>query len=139
MPYALFHDYFPEIAEKETRGLTIQGKSPWGLPPGNYGLLEMFCDERGCDCRRVFFYVVSQRTNDVVAVVGYGWESPDFYIKWLRDDDPEMIRDLMGPSLNLMSPQSKLAPAILEMVRDALRDEAYVERIKGHYKMFRQV
>ena len=139
MPYTLFHDYFPEIAEKETRSITIMKDSAWGLPPANYGLLEMFCDEPGCDCRRVFFYVVSDRRNDLEAVVAYGWESADFYIKWLREDDPEMIRDLIGPSLNLTSPQSNLAPGILKMVSDILQDKAYVERIKRHYKMFRQV
>jgi len=50
-----------------------------------------------------------------------------------------MIKELKGPSLNLCSPQSALAPAILKMVQDIpLRDSAYVERIKKHYQMFRE-
>ena len=38
----------------------------------------------------------------------------------------------------MASPQSNLAPAILEMVKEALlQDESYIERIKTHYGMFR--
>ena len=56
----------------------------------------------------------------------------------MKDDSPEVIAELQGPILNMGSPQSSLAPAILEIVKDAiLQDNAYVERIKTHYKMFR--
>jgi len=44
----------------------------------------------------------------------------------------------MGPALNVGSPQSSLAPALLNFVREVLlRDEAYLERIKRHYHLFR--
>lgn len=49
MPYVLFHDQFPEIAERETRTVTGPAESSCGLPPGDYSLLEMFCDEPKCD------------------------------------------------------------------------------------------
>jgi hypothetical protein len=138
MPYVSFHEHFPEIAERETRTITILEQTAAGLPPGEYSLVEMYCDERGCDCRRVFFYVVSPLKKDVKAVIAYGWESPEFYARWMRDGSPEMIEELQGPILNMGSPQSSLAPAILEMVKDiALQDCAYVERIKSHYAMFR--
>jgi len=138
MPFVLFHDHFPEIAERETRTITVPGKSALGLPAGHYGLVEMYCDEPGCDCRRVFFYIVSSVREDVEAVVAYGWESPEFYARWLHDDDPTMIEELRGPALNLGSPQSRLAPAILEIVKNVvLRDSAYVDRLKAHYRMFR--
>jgi hypothetical protein len=46
--------------------------------------------------------------------------------------------ELQGPVLNLLSPQSKMAPAILEAFKDfLLTDSAYVERVKEHYKVFR--
>lgn len=138
MPYAFFHEHFPEIAERETRSITVQEKLSSGLGPGEYGFLDMYCNERKCDCRRVFFYVVSPTKREPVAVIAYGWESREFYAKWMRDDDPEIIKDLQGPVLNMGSPQSSLAPAILEIVKDIiLQDSAYVERIKTHYKMFR--
>ena len=138
MPYAMFHQHFPEIAERETRTVTLLRESS-GLAPGDYSLLEMFCDEAGCDCRRVMFCVFSSHTKDVEAVVAYGWESRDFYAKWMHDDDPDVIDELKGPILNLASPQSNLAPAILELIETVvLRDRAYIERVKRHYALFRE-
>lgn len=113
-------------------------KSDMNLPAGNYSFLEMFCDEPGCDCRRVFFYVISDRSKNVEAVIAYGWESPEFYAHWLKDDDPHIISELKGPSLNLGSPQPKLAAALLDLVRTVLlQDKAYLDRIKHHYSIFR--
>jgi hypothetical protein len=138
MLYAFFYELCPELAESETRTITILDDSSLSLPAGDYSLLEMFCNERKCDCRRVFFYVVSSLTDDVVAVIAWGWESKKFYAKWMRDDDPEVIKELQGPMLNIGSPQSSLAPAILDLVNDIiLNDRAYVERIKTHYLIYR--
>ena len=139
MPYILFHNLFPETAERETRTITVLPNSNLGLPSAHYGFLEMFCDESGCDCRRVFFYVVSSACKDVQAVVAYGWEPYDFYARWMHDDDPEIVVELKGPALDLSTPQSDLAPAILDLIRNLiLKDEVYVERVKMHYKMFRE-
>lgn len=139
MPYVLFHDHFPEIDERETRTITVLPGSNLGMPAGEYSFLEMFCDDVGCDCRRVFFYVVSSPRKDVEAVVAYGWETPEFYAKWMKDDDLHIVADLKGPVLNLGSPQSRLAPAILMLVQNALlKDAQYVERVKHHYQMFRE-
>jgi hypothetical protein len=138
MPYVSFHEYFPEIAKRETRSITILKGSSSGLPAGEYGFLEMYCDERKCDCRRVFFCVVSSPKKEPLAVIAYGWEGPEFYAEWMGDDDPETIEELKGPSLNMGSPQSSLAPAILKLVENVLlKDKSYVERIKTHYRMFR--
>jgi len=140
MPYVFFHDHFPEIGERETRTILVFEDSALELLPGEYSLLEMYCDEPGCDCRRVFFYVVSSsRRKDVEAVIAYGWESREFYARWLHDDDPAMIRELQGPVLNPGSQQSELAPAILDAVEGlVLRDQLYIERLKVHYRMFRE-
>ena len=138
MPYSFFHDHFPEIAKHETRAITVLSESTFQLPPAEYYLYEMYCDERKCDCRRVFFSVVSSLRSNVEAVVAWGWESRNFYEKWIGRSDPQIIRELQGPVLNLTSPQSDLAPAILKLIKDvALQDRIYVERIKNHYKIFR--
>jgi len=100
------------------------------LPPGNYGFLEMYCDEPGCDYRRVFFCVMLDGRTTPEAVIAYGWENRKFYVDWMGDDDPLIIDDLKGPALNLSSPQSPLAPALLNLARNfLLRDKAYVEWI----------
>ena len=137
MPYASFHYHFREIAEKETRTVTIMREDDI-IPKGDYGLIEMYCDDPDCDCRRVFLYVISSLRDDVEAVIAYGWESAAFYARWLGDDDPRALDELRGPVLNLGSPQSRLAPAILELVKNVvLQDHAYVERLKTHYRLFR--
>jgi hypothetical protein len=139
MPYVLFHDYFPEIAERETRTVTVLGPSPSQPPSGEYALLEMYCNEPGCDCRRVFFYVLSSRSASPEAVVAYGWEPPEFYVTWAHDDDQQVVHEVKGPVLNLGSPQSEHAPRILRMIEEVvLQDQAYVERLRTHYDLFRR-
>lgn len=138
MPYAFFNELCPDLAKNETRTITIFEDSDIPLRPGEYALLEMFCNERKCDCRRVFFYVVSPGSMKPLAVVAYGWESRKFYAKWLRSDDPEMVSDLQGPILNPGSPLSDLSPAILDMIENiVLKDDAYIERVKTHYNIYR--
>ncbi len=138
MPFQMFHDLFPALAERETRCITVISRSKLELPPGDYFFQEMFCNDQGCDCRRVFFFVVSSVKKDVEAVVAWGWEKPEFYAKWLGHDDPHDVAELKGPILNLGSPQTALAPAILDLARNLLlRDPDHVARIKRHYRLFR--
>ena len=139
MPFRLFHDYFPAVAERETRSITVTPQSDSGLPVGSYGFLEMFCDEPGCDCRRVFFLVMASFRREEQAVVAWGWESVAFYAKWYKYGDREDAKLLQGPVLNMGSPQTELSDAILDLARDVLlKDVAYVERVKEHYRMFRE-
>jgi len=74
-----------------------------------------------------------------VAVIAYGWEKSKFYADWFGDNDPRIIEDLKGPVLNLASPQSELAPILLDKIKYVLMDRHYIERIKRHYRMFKDV
>jgi hypothetical protein len=88
----------------------------------------------------VFFNVVSSRTRKAIAVIAFGWESAEFYAKWMGDNAPEIIWEMKGPILNSLSPQSELAPQILKLVPELiLLDQAYVQRLKTHYWMFRHL
>lgn len=137
MPFVPFHDTFPDLAERETRTLTILDDAK--LPAGDYALIEMYCDEPGCDCRRVFFWVQSAQTSQVEAVIAYGWESTHFYAQWMGDGDPQMVKSLKGPLLNPGSPQAAFAPALLDIVKQVvLQDEPYIARLQTHYAMFRE-
>ncbi|MFC1601124.1 hypothetical protein ACFL34_02100 [Candidatus Sumerlaeota bacterium] len=139
MPFTLFHERFKEIGIQETRSITIPPGGSFGLPAGDYGFFEMFCDEAGCDCRRVMFYVVSSARSELEATVSWGWEPAEFYAQWSIDDDPDIGFEIKGPLVDPLGPQTALGPAICDLVRDVLlRDQAYVERIKRHYAMFRQ-
>ena len=138
MPYELFYNFYPDLAERETRTLILP-QPRGGLPADAYGLLEMYCNEPGCDCRRVFFMVVGERHEEPLAYVAYGWESREFYARWMHSDAPEDIAELQGPILNLASPQSKYAPALLRLIESVLlANPAYIERLKRHYRMVRE-
>lgn len=138
MPFQMFHDLFPELAERETRCITVMDNADTGLPRGQYFFHEMYCNEEGCDCRRVFFFVVSSVRKDVETVIAWGWEKPDFYAEWLPSADPHAVAEHKGPMLNMGSPHTAQAPAILEIARELLlRDPDYVARVKRHYDLFR--
>jgi len=149
MSYIPLFKLLPEVAEKATRSLTLLVGNPFDLPPDEYGLIELYCGDRNCDCRRVFFNVVSKNRKTTVATANFGWESKDFYASWisrgriktyneLDKDDQLAVDDLCGFHLNLFSEQSELAPKILKMIEDLLEaDEDYYERILRHYKIFR--
>lgn len=137
MPYELFYELFKEVAMKETRSITIRNNP--GLPDDDYGFLEAYCNDENCDCQRVFFNVISRKRGEVVAVIAYGWEDSGFYAHWYRHNDPQIIREMQGPVLNPSGQQSELAPALLRLVRDTLlKDPAYLERLKRHYRMFKE-
>jgi hypothetical protein len=75
MGMVLFGALFPKIASTETRTLTVIDRPK--IPPDTYGLLELFCVDAGCDCRRVMLNVHSQRTMEHLATINYGFDLDD--------------------------------------------------------------
>lgn len=61
MPMTPFVTRFPELGARETRALLVSGRKE--LPDGNYGFLELYCDEPGCDCRRVMIDLLREDTE----------------------------------------------------------------------------
>jgi hypothetical protein len=51
---------FPQQATAETRVLIVRGHSI--LPDDDYGLLESYCAEAGCNCQRVRLNVIARRS-----------------------------------------------------------------------------
>ncbi len=139
MPFCLLWAKLPELAEQETRTIFVTEACD-GLPVGAYSFREMFCDEPGCDCRRAFFWVDRDNRQEPEAVIAWGWESKAFYKKWMHGGSKEDVELLQGPVLNMGSPQTALAPHLLELFKSLLlSDSAYVERVKRHYALFRDV
>jgi hypothetical protein len=137
MGFEPFAGRFIELGLKETRTLTVIDHA--GLPAGEkYGLMELYCSDQNCDCRRVMFDVVSKRQNQSMAVIAYGWESASYYARWYGENDPVVIRSLQGPELNFGSQQSEFAPLLLELVKEVIKDPFYVARLKKHYQMFKE-
>jgi len=50
----------PELAVKETRVVTLLGADR-GVPSGSYGLIEFYCPDPQCDCRRVLLNVAEEK------------------------------------------------------------------------------
>jgi hypothetical protein len=141
MPYEPFYERFREWALKETRSFTIADGHPY-LSADEFALLEAYCNDENCDCRRVFFNVASRNQQKIVAVVTFGWEDESFYRKWFGGRNDEFTRmaiaEMVGLGLNSASPQSEIAPALLAPIREVLQDPDYVARLKRHYQIFKE-
>ena len=137
MPYIPFFELCPEIADKETRVITIlQKDNKFNLPQGEYDFIELFCDE--CDCRRVFLQVYIN--EQIAATITYGWEKLSFYQKEFMGFNDEDIKELKGPSLEQFQYQSDNSNSILKMFNEILLpDKEYLKRIEKHYKEFKRV
>lgn len=141
MSFQMFHEVCPEIGLQETRSIALPDDSGYNLPADDYAFLEMYCSDAGCDCRRVYFQVISiNNPGSVLAVITWGWESLAFYRKWGHYPGAAKDAKLMkGPSLAPLAKQSELAPALLKLAKNLLLPTPeYVERIKRHYALFRR-
>ena len=135
MPMIPFMERFHDLAKRETKSILVLDQTQ--LPPGEWGFLEFYCNEPGCDCRRVIICVMRPDTGwrKVWATIGYGWESLDFYRKWghgMEDDE------LKGPYLDPLNPQSEYSEVLLGVFREILESPGYIERLRRHYRMFRK-
>jgi hypothetical protein len=120
-----FHKVEPELAERETRTITVL-RTQDDLPPGAYTLMESYCPDPTCDCRRVMLNIASKERLDrgYLATISYGFD---------RDDD------MAGPFLDPLNPQSEYSEALLELVTESvLSDRQYVERLEEHYHLVKQ-
>lgn len=114
----------PELAARETRvmhTLVPQGK----LPLGSYGLLEFYCPDPTCECRRVMLKVAEENDPDrFLAAISYGFD---------RDEEDA------GPFLDPLNPQSRYAEDLLQLVEEiVLSDPRYVARLERHYYLVKE-
>lgn len=132
-----FETHCPEIADRETRSIIVR---EGGLvPPGEYCLVEFYCQDPNCDCRRVILQVRERsRPGDVLASIAFGWESPDFYARKLGGDR-ELAEVMSGASLDPMLPQSKHAKAFFQIIGEmCFTDADFIRRLMRHYEVFRR-
>jgi hypothetical protein len=137
MSMVSLYEKLPDLAVRETRIVTLHEDGP-GITKGEYWFVESYCDEPGCDCRTVFLNVVRHGQRGAVAVINYGWEPVAYYTK-LQHGDEKLGKQMKGPALALMIPQSSLAPALLRLFEDVALDATYIELLKRHYRLFREV
>jgi hypothetical protein len=120
----MFPLLFPEIAERETRNVTLLGQH--GARPKTYGLVEAYCPDPNCDCRRVMINVVDvdHLEDGFLASISFGFD---------RDEE------WAGPFLDPLNPQSALADMLLFHVSQVLSDRAYAQRLERHYTLVKEV
>jgi hypothetical protein len=130
-----FLQRFPDLGARETRTLKVAGRPD--LPDGDYGFVELYCDEPHCDCRRVMVAVLRPDTRwKFWATINYGWESLEFYHQW-ASAPPGDQDDWQGPFLDPLGIQSQYAPVLLELFQLMLQSPDYVARLQRHYRLFR--
>ena len=129
-----FASKFRAVAARETRVVTVQADG--ALPKGEFGFLEFYCPNPRCDCRRVILRVTSP-DGRTWATISYGWESKKFYSQWAGGN--QSVADMAGASLDALNAQSTYANAFLSFFNDMIAtDRKYVERLKRHYRMFKE-
>ena len=124
MPMSDFFRTFPKLAETELRNITIGPDNDFDLPAGCYVFIEAYCDEKGCDCRRVVIAVFSEEEEDYVAHINLGFDSDD---------------EMAGPFLDPLDPQGPHAEEVLAFFTDMInQDPAYLARLQRHYVLFKE-
>lgn len=125
MPMEPFQHSFPELAAKETRVLTVLKQGSYGsLPADDYGFVELFCNEKNCDCRRVMVTVMARNATRPMATINMGFDSR---------------AEHAGPFLDPLSPQSEHAQTLMQCFLNEVNDApGYLERLQRHYVMFKE-
>jgi hypothetical protein len=122
MANELFFHHFPDLAEAETRWLSLPAVTD-GVPAGQYGFVESYCTDPTCDCRRVLLNVL-RKDQGIVAVVSLGFDR----------NGP-----MPGPFLDPLNPQAPYAGNLLRLMCEiVLSDPAYVARLERHYRMVKE-
>jgi hypothetical protein len=119
-----FVTLFPKKGVDETRTITTRGHPL--LPDDEYALVEFYCPDPTCDCRRAMLNVVPRRgvKRSFLASISFGFD---------RDDE------MAGLFLDPLNPQSEYAEVFLDIVlRDILSDPDYVARLEAHYDQVKQ-
>jgi hypothetical protein len=119
----LFHD----IARREC--LAIEVADSRSRPAGLVIFREFYCNDPGCDCRRVVLHAAVAGQQRIIAGIGYGFEPP----KPPFDDEPQAMLDPLNP-------QSELSEVVLDLFTKLVESEPSVRaRFIEHYAMWKRV
>jgi len=123
----------PTLAEQET-GKVILEQETFGLARGAYFLVESYCFDPDCDCRKVMINVMTD-SSEILATIGFGWENEEFYVNWMDDED--LGRQATGAYLEPGGIQTANSEKCLILLKKSLRDSDYADLIKRHYQSFK--
>jgi len=117
----------PKKAQEESRAVNPGPDS--GLPERFFLFVETYCDDPGCDCRRVILRVIDTQTHQIVAAINHGFEPPE-------PQFPDEEQTFLDPSY----PMSRFAPWFLAFFRTMIsEDPSYQKRLERHYAMWKRV
>ncbi|MEK7066462.1 MAG: hypothetical protein AAB965_02755 [Patescibacteria group bacterium] len=132
-----FSSLISEDVALKTRKVSLL-QNMFGLSKGSYLLVENYCVDEDCDCRKVMINVVDMDKNIILGTIGFGWELPKYYIEWMYGDE-KAGKALAGAYIELGGIQNGLENECLELVKNSLHDSNYIELIKGRYKIFKNL
>ncbi|MFA7059271.1 MAG: hypothetical protein WC156_00450 [Pedobacter sp.] len=111
---------FPETDEP-VMAVQLDHKSG-KIPKGNYGFIELYCTDKGCDCRRTTLFVLNEKMQEKAAI-SMGFD---------RDDE------LAGPFLDDFHKQSPYAGQLLDIFVELINEyPEFVEAMHRHYREVR--
>lgn len=139
VPVGAFVPYF--YAVKEGEDLKIRNiellEDIAGLSKGEYSLIENFCTDIECDCRKVMINVIDEKRETIIGTIGFGWEDKKYYTDWIYGDK-KLGKAMTGAYIEIGGVQTGKEGECLVIVKDALKDKEYVEEIKRRYTAFRK-
>ncbi len=123
MSMSSFEVLFPEMARKETRTVQVLRPGNFTFPVDDYGFLELYCDEKDCDCRRVMISVFGVNQGKFLASIALGFDSGEVGA---------------GPFLDPLGHQSIHSQDLLQLFTDVINDDPdYLARLQRHYMQYK--
>lgn len=123
----------PELDNKDVKTIILT-EDKNGLRTGSYKLIENFCADRHCDCRKVMINFVNDK-NEILATMGFGWEGVKYYEKWIKDK--KLAQEMAGVYLEKDGIQTEHSRECLRLLKRVLKDLHYVNCLRRHYKQFK--
>lgn len=107
------------------------------LPDGEYQFIDMYCADPSCDCRKTMIQVLHE--GKLVSIINYGWESSDFYKRWMGSESAEeWMPQMQGASIDISSPDRVSAKGILSLF-NSLLDEKWIGMFKTYYNTVKSI
>lgn len=95
----------------------------------------MYCTDLQCDCRKTMIRVM--QNGRYVSLINYGWEEPEYYRKWMFDDETADLMQMSGASIDMNSPDLVNRNGVLGLFRALLNDQ-WKEMFKRNYRLTRE-